>query len=110
MKLYILENKKPVECADTVQWGKWISSWKNKHVAQTTKGSITVSTVFLGIDHKFPDWETGPPILFETLIFGGRYDQEQWRYCTWEEAEEGHKKACQLVGLTLIYIVQKLLK
>jgi len=43
------------------------------------------------------------------MIFGGQYDQEMWRYTTWNEAEEGHKKACQLVGLTIIYIVQKIL-
>jgi len=90
-----------------LQWGNWLSDWKNKRVAETSKGQITVSTVFLGMDH---NWGYGPPILFETMIFGGKYNEEMWRYCTWEEAEEGHKKACQLVGLTIIYMVQKVLK
>jgi len=107
MKQYILKSKKPVICEDMLQWGKWLSDWKNKRVAETSKGQITVSTVFLGMDH---NWGSGPPILFETMIFGGKYDQEMWRYYTWEEAEEGHKKACQLVGLTIIYMVQKILK
>ena len=109
MKQYILKNKKPVLCTDIVKWGQWMSSGINKHVAKTTKGNVTVSTIFLGIDHNFINGGN-PPILFETMIFGGQYNEEQWRYCTWEEAEEGHKKACQLVGLTLIYIVQKILK
>ncbi len=108
MKQYILKNKKPVECSDIIQWGKWMSSDDNRRVAETKKGGVNVSTVFLGLDHNFIN--DGTPILFETMIFGGKYDQEQWRYCTWKEAEEGHKKACQLVGLNLIYIVQKLLK
>ncbi len=106
MKQYILKNKKPVECSDIIQWGNWMGK-NGRHIADTEKGNIRVSTVFLGIDH---NWRSSVPILFETMIFGGKYDQEQWRYCTWKEAEEGHKKACQLVGLTLIYIVQKLLK
>lgn len=49
-----------------------------------------VSTVFLQLDH---NWEpTGSPILFETMIFGGEYDQDMWRYSTWQEAKEGHDK------------------
>jgi hypothetical protein len=35
----------------------------------------------------------GPPILFETMIFGGPYDQYMDRYCTWAEAEAGHARA-----------------
>ena len=106
MKQYILKNKKVIECSDIREWGEWFKK-NDKHIANTAKGGIRVSTIFLGSDH---NWGSGVPILFETMIFGGKYDQEQWRYCTWEEAEEGHKKACQLVGLTIIYIVQKLLK
>jgi len=31
------------------------------------------------------------------MIFGGESDLETWRYSTWEEAEEGHKKAVELL-------------
>ena len=63
------------------------------------KGDISISTVFLVIDHSFGG---GPPILFETMIFGGDHDGYQDRYATWEEAEEGHARALALVkGLTL---------
>lgn len=49
---------------------------------------IWVSTVWLGIDHDFTG--RGPPVIFETMIFGGPYDGEQWRYCTEGEAFGGH--------------------
>ena len=48
-----------------------------------------MSTVFLGLDYSFVD--DAPPILFETMIFGGEYDQiKQWRYETEKEARENH--------------------
>lgn len=51
---------------------------------------VTVSTVFLGLDH---GWGKGPPILFETMIFGGPLDDYQVRYSSWDDAETGHKVA-----------------
>ena len=48
----------------------------------------------MGLDHAFMG---GPPLLFETMIFGGEHDQFQERYSTWEEAMAGHKKAVELV-------------
>ncbi len=35
----------------------------------------------------------GPPVLFETMIFGGPEHGYQERYTSWTEAEEGHKRA-----------------
>lgn len=43
---------------------------------------------FLGIDH---NWGVGPPLLFETMVFGGWLDGEQERCSTWDEAEAQHK-------------------
>ena len=63
-------------------------------VGSDTINDVTVSTVFLAVDHQYGD---GPPVLFETIIFGGEHNEEQWRYCTWEEAEKGHQVACELV-------------
>jgi hypothetical protein len=54
---------------------------------------VEVSTVFLGLDHA---WGKGPPMLFETMIFGGEHDQYQERCSTWEQAEEMHRRACAL--------------
>ncbi len=64
-----------------------------RRVAEDEIGEVRISTGFLGIDHSFDD---GPPVLFETMIFGGSHDGEQWRYCTKEEALEGHKEAVAL--------------
>ena len=57
------------------------------HVEFTRIDAIEISTVFLGIDHQFGD---GPPLLFETMVFGGSLDQEQRYYTTWDEAVAGH--------------------
>lgn len=56
---------------------------------------VRVSTVFLALDHGYGD---EPPLLFETMIFGGEHDDYQERYSTWEEAEAGHKRAVKMVG------------
>jgi hypothetical protein len=52
-------------------------------------GGSYVSTVFLGIDHGFG--RKSLPVLFETMVFGGEYDNYQFRYCTLEEAQVGHQ-------------------
>lgn len=46
-----------------------------------------VSTVWLGINHRFGD---GPPLIFETMVFGGGLDQYQERYSTEQHARAGH--------------------
>ena len=48
---------------------------------------VRVSTVFLGTDHNCLD---GPPILYETMIFGGPWDKSQWRHHTRAEAIAAH--------------------
>jgi hypothetical protein len=76
------------------EWARWIKK-NERHVANETIDGVHISTVFLGIDHNFS--ENGPPLLFETMIFGGQEDQFQRRYATWAEAEAGHKEAVELV-------------
>lgn len=94
MKNYILEGKNPVVEPDIVKWAAWFKD-AERHVKHTKlPGGVHVSTVFLGMDHSFFG---GPPILFETMIFGGEHDEYQQRYATWEEAEAGHDKAVNLV-------------
>jgi len=92
MKLYILVDRKAVECKDRK---KWLSRlYKHDRVGLTVGSKSTVSTLFLGIDHSFG---RGSPKLFETLVCGGLHDMFLQRYSTWEEAEAGHAKVCQLV-------------
>ena len=92
---YILNGKTPGECNDLMEWAKQMEG-KNRIVEQSQFGDVKVSTVFLGLDHSSGD---GEPLLFETMIFGGENDKYQDRYSTWDEAVEGHKKACELVSL-----------
>jgi hypothetical protein len=55
-----------------------------------------VSTVWLGMDHGFSD--VGPPIIFETMIFGdGDLDSTCRRYATEEEALHGHQEMIDIV-------------
>lgn len=92
---YILDGHKVVECDDLMEWAQWFET-ADRHVDKTMVGDIKVSTVFLGLDHRFGE---GEPELFETMIFddGGEFDEEMWRYATWEEAVAGHKKAVEKV-------------
>ena len=69
--------------------------YDNFRVGDDTVGESRVSTVFLCLDHRFD--RRGPPIVFETMVFGGPMDSEQWRYCTLDEAKVGHAAALEQV-------------
>lgn len=85
------ENRNPVPI-DMFEWANVMEG--ERHVGNDhLENGVHVSTVFLGMNHAFGD---GKPVLFETMIFGGEHDQYQERYCTWNEAEEGHKRALAL--------------
>ena len=86
-KKYILGKNHELIEADLITWAEFFES-KDRIVAQENVGEVRVSTVFLGIDHNFGE---GEPLLFETMIFGGERDEEQYRYATWDEAEKNHK-------------------
>jgi hypothetical protein len=93
---YILdENHQPVPVADLIEWAQWFEL-ANRTVARThLDDDVEVSTVFLGNDHNFFG---GPPLLFETMVFGGPDDQWQERYSTWDEAEAGHNAVVALLS------------
>ena len=95
-RYYILNGHEAVGTNDVLDWGERLEQNKAKIVAKTFVGKILISTAFLGIDHSFG---SGPPLLFETMVFGGKLDDETVRYTTWEEAEEGHKKMVEKVKI-----------
>ena len=85
---YVLDGKTPVPVDDIGEWGKWWSK-ADRRVALWKEDGVSVSTVFLGIDHSFGE---GPPLLFETMVFGlESLEGEQDRCSTWEQAEQMHK-------------------
>ena len=108
---WILKNRVPVPCRNLLEWGRWMEKRENRIVVQThLDEEVWVSTVFLGLDH---NWSSDPdslPVLFETMVFGEekvshafgprfvfRESLDQYRYCTWQEAEEGHARACEAI-------------
>lgn len=82
-------NSMPDDWYDKKKHGdRKFSRWTTeRRVARTVVGDITVSTVWLGLDH---DYLTGTPIIFETMTFGDPWNNEMCRYSTEEQAMRGH--------------------
>lgn len=87
------KDKNPIQ----VDWrtsAEFCANFENRIVKKTRlTPEVEVSTVFLTIDHQFGE---GPPLLFETMIFGGPQDHWTDRYSTWNEAVSGHRHAVQI--------------
>lgn len=94
LKYYILLHRKPYP-VNFFYWGIWYGDPRRRIVKQTElPGGVRVSTVFLGMDHGYKT--AGPPLIFETMIFGGDWDKFQARYYTYDEALKGHDMAVNL--------------
>jgi hypothetical protein len=94
---YILEDKKVVE-ATLDEWSHWFENNSSARVVSYTEfPESQVSTVFLGLDHRY-SFSRNPPLVFETMVFDDYSDDIYMRRCsTWEEAEEMHEKAVEWV-------------
>ena len=90
---YILNGHEVVPCSDFMQWAMWFES-ADRIVAKDTVGDSDISTVFLGLDHSFGE---GPPLIFETMVFGGKLSDKMARYSTWDEAVSGHNTMIERV-------------
>ena len=91
MNKYILKNGQPVIVDDIVEWAGQFEKLNRKVKSAIIKG-VNISTVFLGLDHSF-NVTSGPssdPVLWETLVFGGKLDGEMERYTSIEDAIYGH--------------------
>src|ERR1700761_3372970 len=93
-KTYILEGHEAVLEPDMMKWSLAFST-RNRVVKKEDGDAVQVSTVFIGLDHQFD--EDGPPLIFETMVFGGPLNESQRRYSTWEEAEAGHREMVEEV-------------
>ena len=96
-RYYILDEEKHIQrCDDLLTWARWFGKSELRIVARTkVSGDCDVSTVFLGMDHRFS--LRGPPVLFETMVFGGPMHGEMWRYASYDDAEVGHAMAVKKV-------------
>lgn len=109
-KFYYLKGKQVIGCGDLKTWAKNFER-ENRKVDETIldlrlnesigiiEGQIRISTVFLGIDHSHS--EDGTPLLFETMVFGGKLDQKQERCSTWGQAEVQHDAMVRKVKANL---------
>lgn len=96
---YLLdENKQPYE----VSIEESIKLYENPDmkIVQQDKLSndVFVSTVFLGLDHRWDKSSNDKPVLWETMIFGGEYNDYQERYTSHQDAVEGHQRALALLN------------
>lgn len=94
---YILDDEGNLKVVDLMTWARWFET-AERQTASDFLGDVRVSTVFLGIDHNFSD--DGPPLFWETMIFGGPNDQYQDRYSSRADALLGHAKALELAKVT----------
>ena len=82
------ENNKPIPC-DIMEYIEWERDGGDvRRVAFDCKHGVTVSTVFLGLDHGH---RGGLPILWETMVFGIGFKPCE-RYTSHEDAVKGHKE------------------
>jgi hypothetical protein len=93
--IYYSPSGEPIE--DVLEWAELFErrredmspeSWWRKHTQISDE--VAVSTVWMGIDHSFLG--AGPPLFWETMIFGGEHDEEQWRYSSRAAALDHHEE------------------
>lgn len=89
--LFILKGRTPEPTTNYVGWGEALKRLRASDghiVGRWIHETITVSTVFLGMNHAFAP---GAPMLFETCVVHPGISEVVQRYPTWEQAEAGHK-------------------
>ena len=92
MSIYYDKSGAPI---DMLTWASLFEDHANRQIARTVIGDVCVSTVWLGMNHSFG---SGPPLIFETMVFGGALDEECERYHTEAEALHGHEEMVKRAG------------
>lgn len=71
---------------------EWVDMFgdRGRIVKQENVGDMFISTVFLGLDHNF-SWK-GPPVLWETMVFGPNPDKDDKRFHQTEV--DGYTERC----------------
>jgi hypothetical protein len=87
---WVLDDEHRPVPVDLMEWARRFEDVNSRIVAKIELNGVIVSTVFLGCNHQYGD---GPPLLFETMIFGGPHDGYTWRYSSWDDAVVGHEMA-----------------
>lgn len=75
------------------------ADYNYRQIGRDHIGQILVSTVWLGVNHNFS--RSGPPLIFETVVFNApeesMLDDYCERYATEEEAKAGHARVVEMV-------------
>jgi hypothetical protein len=85
---YMDDNKEMRRTSKAEMWFKAGPLRKSVNFETQISKGIRVSTVFVGLGFNAGK----PPMLFETMIVGGKRHGEAHRYATITEAEKGHKQ------------------
>ena len=75
---------------------RWLELFDSEYgaLAMDTVGGAEVSTVWLGLDHNFLG--DGPPLIFETRVFGSVLDGYTRRHPDKATALAGHRLAVEI--------------
>lgn len=87
--LYIFDENDTIIEESLNVWWEFYKDIERRRIGYDIIGNITVSTVFIGLNHSCYNDE---PALFESTIFENGNEKYCKRYYTWEEAQEGHIK------------------
>jgi hypothetical protein len=96
---YILDEDDNPEPATN---GEMATKWREANparwrIARDEIGPVLVSTVFISLDHGI--FQDEGPLVFESMIFGGKYDEETRRYSSKADALVGHTELVRMVRL-----------
>ncbi len=84
-----------------IEWGQYMQK-NDRQIFDHRVADLRISTVFLGLDHGYN--KNLKPILFETMIFGGVFDQiYQTRCCLLSECSDMHYRAVDVAMRSLSY-------
>ena len=85
---YILDTDgHPQPEGDLLAWAQWMGTGDNQILKREQVGRVRVSTIFRGLSHGLDDTE---PVLWETMVFGGKLDGLCERYASRADALAGH--------------------
>lgn len=96
-RLYALVEHEVVAVRDICAWAQWLHE-ADRAVEETTVGGVVISTAFLAFDYYYS--LDDPPLLFQTMVYGGRLHEVEAKYATWNEAVAGHAQMVALVQET----------
>lgn len=96
LDVFILDANKVPKPVTMFEWLKWRSKTPNPRVrSDVIFDEVQVSTIFLGLNHNMLG--QGPPLLFETMVFGGEHHYHLVRCSTWAQAVKQHENVVAMI-------------